>query len=66
MKDNNLMFTSESNDNDISNLEIRNDILEESMECFNHSFSFEERNSERNTIFNYLLKYLKKNSPYYT
>lgn len=42
------MFTSESNDNNISNLEIRNNILEESMECFNHQFSFEEENSERN------------------
>ena len=60
------MFTSESNDNNISNLEIRNNILEESMECFNHWFSFEEENSERNNYTQLSLIIFEKIVSYYT
>jgi hypothetical protein len=42
------MFTAESSNNYFSNLEIRNNILEEGRECFTHWLSAEEGNGERN------------------
>ena len=54
------MYRSEPNNNYLSTLEIRNNILEEGRECFTHWLFAEEENGEKTTIFKYLLKYLKK------
>ena len=56
------MFTSESNNNYFSTLEIRNNILEEGRECFTHWLSAEEGNGERNNYIQLSLKIFEKDS----
>ena len=56
------MFTFEFNDNDFSNLEIKNNILEGGREYFTNQLYIGERNSERNNYIRLSLKIFEKDS----
>jgi hypothetical protein len=50
----------ELNNNNDNIIEVKNNILEEGIECFTHWLSAEEGNSEKNSYIQLTLKYLKK------
>ncbi len=56
------MDRSKPNNNDNNIIEVKNNILEEGIECFTHWLSAEEGNSEKNSYIQLTLKIFEKDN----